>query len=198
MTFPYLTISGQEIVDTSNLYKNHSIWSISLSYSPHYAFSFTPTDNSQLYRYYLFGFNGKVDRKNDAERISLSLGVNFRKKEIIEYNPDNQQKVILLEFPFQVNYHLKESIDRFDPYLKSSIRICYFKIMYFYDSEPGLIYLPVRADYLPFIDIGYGSFYKINKRIGFLFESNLGYGITDSFPNRVYFDLLFGLKFKFN
>jgi len=199
ITFPFLTISAQELVDTSILNsKNKSTWSISFSYSPHCAFSFTPKDDSKLYRFFLQGFNGKIDRKTDSERVSFSFGINFRKKDIVDYDHDNQQKVRILEFPFQFNYHLKKSINKYDPYIKSSIRLSYFKIMYFYDSEPGVIYLPERADYLPFIDIGFGSFNKINKKIDLLFESNLGYGITDAFPNRLYFDLLLGLKFKFN
>ena len=192
----FLTVSGQENANSNGNDKNHSPWSVSISYSPHFAFSFNPDVNSQPYSDFLFGFNGRFDRKLEAERVTISLGVNFRYKNINHNSPVNKENVTLLEFPIQVNYHLKKSVDKFDPYLKSSIRLRRFKSNYDGVVQAIGVVNTNYIDYQPGIDIGYGSFIKIYKNLDLLFESSLGYGLTNSFPNRAYFDLLLGIKFN--
>jgi hypothetical protein len=195
----FLSIFGQDNKNLNRFDGSHSPWSVSFSYSPHYAFSFNPPDNSQQYNFFLLGFNGRVDRKINSERVSISFGVNLRNKYIDYYNPDRQEKVTLIEFPFQVNYHLKKTVDNFDPYIKSSLRICCFKSNYYGNSQPSIIGGIVNTnyiDYLPLLDIGYGSFLRIYNNLNLLLESNLGYGLTNILPNRAYFDLLIGIKFN--
>ena len=189
----FLTVSGQENAHSNGNDQNNSPWSVSLSYSPHFAFSFNPDANSRLYRDFLFGFNARFDRKLEAERVTISFGVNFRNKNINHKSTDIKENMTLFEFPIQVNYHLKNTVDRFDPYLKSSVRLCRFKSNY---DQAGVVVNPIYVDYQPFIDIGYGSFIKIYKNLNLLLESSLGYGLTNSFPNRAYFDLLIGIKFN--
>jgi hypothetical protein len=186
-----LTVSGQENLNSNGNDQNHSPWSVSLSYSPHFAFSFNPDVNSRPYRDFLFGFNGRLDRKLEAERVTISFGVNFRNKIINHNSPDKKENVTLLEFPIQVNYHLKKTADKFDPYLKSSLRLNRIKSHYYGNDWPE-----DYIDYQPSIDIGYGSFIKIYKNLDLLLESCLGYGFTRSFPNQAYFDLLIGIKFN--
>lgn len=187
-------ISGQEIGDTLKTELKQSPLSIEVSYSPHYAFSFSPTSISRPFRDFWLGVNGRLVYKVDSERTSISIGVTYRRKKIVQTSPDNYDIATLLEFPIQVNYHLKETVSTFDPYLKTSIRVCQFRVNYFGYSGEG-----IRSNYIDYLllaDIGYGSSIKISNNLHFYFESSLGYGVTDILPNRAYLDLLLGFNLK--
>jgi len=187
-----LTISGQENADTLKTERNHCPLSIELSYSPHYAFSFNPTNISRPFRDFWLGVNSRLIYKVDSERTSISIGVTYRRRKIVQVGLNNYDIATLLEFPIQLNYHLKKTVNKFDPYLKSSLRVCQFKVKYFGYWSEGV---PSNyIDYLLLVDIGYGSNIKINQNFQVFFESSLGYGLTDVLPNRAYLDLLLGFK----
>ncbi|MGD0757132.1 MAG: hypothetical protein ABR927_18970 [Bacteroidales bacterium] len=191
-TTSLLTISGQENADTLKTERNYSPLSIELSYSPHYAFSFNPTTISRPFRDFWLGVSGRLVYKVDSERTSISIGVTYRRKKIVQSSPGNYDIATLLEVPIQVDYHLKKIVDKFDPYLKSSLRVCQFKVNYIGYTEGAI---PSNyLDYLLLVDIGYGSTIKINKNLHVFFESSLGYGLTDVLPNRAYLDLLIGIN----
>ena len=187
-------ISGQENSNPSKTEQDHSPLSIELSYSPHYAFSFNPTSISRPYRDFWLGVNGRLVYKVDSERTSISTGVTYRRKKVTASGPDTYGIVTMLEFPIQVDYHLKKTVNKFDPYLKSSLRVCRFKVNYSGYREQG--FLPDYLDYLLLADIGYGSVIRINKNFHVFFEASLGYGFTNVLPNRAYADLLVGIKFN--
>ena len=194
VTNSLIVIFGQENGNTLKTELNHCPLSLELSYSPHYAFSFNPTTISRPFRDFWLGVNGRLVYKVDSERTSISIGVTYRRKKIVQTSPNNYDIATLLEFPIQVNYHLKKIVNTFDPYLKTSIRICQFKVNYFGYTGEGI--LSNYIDYLLLADIGYGSSIKINNNLHFFFESSLGYGVTDVLPNRAYLDLLLGFNFK--
>lgn len=190
-----LTVFGQEIPEKNE--RSHSPWSIVLvAYSPHYAFSFNPTYISRPYRKYPMGFSGRIEFRQDSERVSVSLGVNFRKKSIRHLNPDFTENVNLIELPIQVNYHLRKSTGRFDPYLLASFRLCHFKSDNYSTSEPGFITRGMYDDYLPAIGVGFGTMIRFNEGLRMVMESNIGYGLSDAFPNRGYIDILIGINLK--
>jgi hypothetical protein len=195
--FSPVNIHGQEEPDTSENKPWTSPWSVSLSYSPHFTFSFDPSATYQSYKVFLSGFNVRVDRKPDSSRVSVSIGFNARFKTIDYSNPARTEKVTFLEFPVQVNYHLNTSADKFDPYLKATLRICYFKSEFNHDRQPGNPFVDNKiSDYLPMVDIGIGAFIKLTNKIHLLLESDIGYGLTKLLPNRAYADLLIGIKFN--
>lgn len=196
LLFSPVNISGQEEPDTIEKKPGASPWSVSISYSPHFTFSFDPSATFQSYKVFLSGFNFRVDRKPDSARVSVSLGFNARFKTIDYSNPARKEKVTFIEFPVQVNYHLNTSADKFDPYLRASLRICYFKSEFDHDRVPGIASNNKISDYLPLVDIGVGSFIKITNRMHLLLESGIGYGLTKLLPNRAYADLLIGIKFN--
>ena len=192
VTSSLIIIFGQENGDTLKTELNHCPLSIELSYSPHYAFSLNPTTISRQFRDFWLGVNGRLVYKVDSERTSISIGVAYRRKKIVQLSPNSSENARLLEFPIQVNYHLKRAVNKFDPYLKSSLRICQFKVNYFgYWSEN------VRSNYVYYlllVDVGYGSTIKINENFHIFFESSLGYGLTNVLPNRAYLDLQIGFN----
>lgn len=190
---PLISISGQVNADTLKTGRYHCPLSIELSYSPHYSFSFNPTNISRQFRYFWLGIDSRLVYKVDSERTSLSVGVTYRRKKIVQPGLDAYDIATLLEFPIQVNYHLKKDVDIFDPYLKSSLRVCQFKVNHF--GYRGEEVLSNYIDYLLLVDIGYGSIIKIKDNFHVFFESGLGYGLTDVLPNRTYFDLLLGISF---
>jgi hypothetical protein len=197
LLFSPSNISGQEVPDTNVNKPDKSTWSVSISYSPHFTFSFDPSATYQHYKIFLSGFNVRVDRKPDSGRVSVSLGFNVRYKTIDYSNPARTENVTFLEFPVQVDYHLKKSANRFDPYLKTSLRICYFKSEFNHDRQPDDPFANnIISDYLPLVDIGIGSFIRITDRMYLLLESDIGYGLTKLLPNRVYADLMIGIKFN--
>jgi len=189
-----IIISGQENGDILKREPNHYPLSLELSYSPHYAFSFTPTTISRQFRDFWIGVNGRLVYKVDSERTSISIGVTYRRKKVVQTNSNSYDVATLLEFPIQVNYHLKKIVNNFDPYLKTSVRICHIKVNHFGYTGEGI--QSNFIDYLLLADIGYGSLIKINNKLHFFFESSLGYGVTDVLPNRAYLDLLIGLNLK--
>lgn len=192
VTKSLISISGQENTDTLKTKRYHCPLTIELSYSPHYAFSFNPTAISRPFRDFWLGVDGRLVYKVDSERTSISIGVTYRRKKIVQPGSDNHDIATLLEFPIQVNYHLKKTVNRFDPYLKTSLRVCQFKVNYFGIWSEGV---PSNyIDYLLLFDIGYGSNIKIGENFHVFFESALGYGLTDVLPNRAYLDFLIGLN----
>jgi hypothetical protein len=196
LLFSTVNISGQEKPDTIENKPGTSPWSVSVSYSPHITFSFDPSATYQSYKVFLSGFNVRIDRKPVSERVSVSLGFNARCKTIDYSNPSRTEKVTFLEFPVQINYHLQKVVGKFDPYLRTSLRICYFRSEFNHDRVPGELSDNLISDYLPLVDIGIGSFIKITNRMHLLLESNIGYGLTKLLPNRAYADLLIGIKFN--
>ena len=195
---PFLSVFCQE---TSNKTKNVSELSpisIDLSYSTRYAFDFNKLRETGPYRLYLNGFNFRLVYKIDTERVSISIGVGYRKKDIFLHNPNDEVRIAMLYFPIQLNYHLKKRVDKFDPYIKSSLRVCYDHEKYNYSivdiekiREPEYTGIGLVAD------IGYGSIVKVYKDFHLFFESSIGYSLTNNFPNRAYIDLYLGVKINF-
>jgi hypothetical protein len=195
-SFSLATVSGQEEPVQNGNKPTKSSWSVSLSYSPHFTFSFDPSATYQPYKTFFTSFNVRVDRKPDSARVSVSSGFNARFKTIDYSNPSRTEKVTFLEFPVQVNYYIRKAVDKFDPYLRASLRICYFRSEFDHDRIPGELADNLISDYLPLLDIGAGCYIKINNRMDLLLESDIGYGLTNILPNRIYADVLAGIKFN--
>lgn len=63
-------------------------------------------------------------------------------------------------------------------------------------QDPGNISLADGIYYSPSVAIGIGTVIKIEKDFSFILESDIGYGIINSLPNRGYADLLIGIRYN--
>jgi hypothetical protein len=195
---PFLSAYSQETINQTKNVSKLSPISIDMSYSPRYAFDFNKLRETGPYRLYLNGFNCRLVHKIDSERVSISIGVGYRKKDIFLHNPNDEVRIAMFDFPIQLDYHLKKKADKFDPYIKSSLRVCYDKEKYNYSIVD--IENVRESEYTGIgliADIGYGSIVKVYKDFHLFFESSIGYSLTNNFPNRAYIDLYLGIKINF-
>jgi hypothetical protein len=138
-----------------------------------------------------------VVRRQNNERVSLSFGSVYHHTSIDESQISWIKKVTLIEFPFQVNYHLIIEAGNYDPYVKSSIRLSYLKYKYPIHIDSGFISPQTGIDYPLSIDFGCGSSVKLVNNVSLLFEFNLGYRISYLKSDRYYFDAMSGLMYNF-
>jgi len=190
----FLNIAGQKATDQDRMKQSQRPWSFSMSYTPQITFSKNSSDSNEPYKYLLYGFNGRFDYRNINERVSISFGATFRQKPI-NVNNSNNQNLTQFEFPVQVNYHLNKEVNKVDPYLKTTFKLTYLKEKYT-RQDPGTVSLADGIYYSPSVAIGIGTVIKTGKNFSFILESDIGYGIINTLPNRGYTDLLIGIRYN--
>lgn len=189
------SISAQVVGNSRENDLKQSPISLELSYPPHFGFAFQPGADKHSYGSLLAGISIRLVYKVDSERTSLSFGTTFRQKKIARTGAGNNWTLSMLEFPLQLNYYLRKNHTDFDPYLKSSVRVCRFRMNNYQLTDPGLT--SFFTDYAALMDIGCGMYIRMNHSFRFFFESSLGYAITNALPNRGSFDLMVGLNYTF-
>lgn len=191
-------ISGQE---TSHDLNNK--WSASISFSPITTFFYYHPHNEYLAYYsqgvseyiYPFGLDVEITRQLNS-RLFVGSGLNFKSKpgenliniigewtgSYYEKSTDNRH---IFEIPANIRYKLLTSSKVFDPYIKSGLRVSYFKRYYVgeftrwdfegttngeIDNHDGKL--------IVFYEIGVGSYLNLSKSIAFLIGSNLTYALS--------------------
>lgn len=179
---------------------DQSDWAIILSY-PSYFGILLSDDLRNDYVYYPAGISISVDWKREPGRMRLSPGVIYRTKNINHQN-GLSEKLSMTEIPIKVKYYFSLSESKFDPFLTCALSLCRLDSRISGDLvEPVLFPEPVifprhHIDYLPIINAGFGSDFRLSKSIGLVLESKFGYGFTHVLPNRASIELFVGLRFK--
>jgi hypothetical protein len=167
---------------------NRTNWSVSLSYSPYFAF---PSDYAgglvDPYKNYLKGFSFSVEWKQQKSRFGIASGVTYRSKNF------NNRTMTFWEVPVQLKLYLTKSAQIFQPYLAADIKFCQFITRPDHPTDFAQPFL----DYLGILDLGIGSNIKIHRNIYGIAEGNFGYNMKKLLPNRTFVDLKLGLKVKF-
>jgi hypothetical protein len=179
---------------------DQSEWAITLSY-PSYFGILLEADLSKDYVYYPAGISISLDWKREPARTQLSPGVIYRTKNIKHDNGLNE-KLSMTELPIKVKYYFIINEPEIDLFLTSALSLCRLESRISGDlNEPVLFPEPVifprhRIDYLPIINAGFGSDFRLSKSIGLVIESKFGYGLTHVLPNRASIELFVGLRLK--
>jgi hypothetical protein len=190
-------VTGQDSKISSNF-----PWSLSLSYSPKMGLNFSDSYPSAPWESYLFSIDLRAEHKF-ADRLSYSFGLNFNRNhesisQIIFDGPAeiSESDSYLIEFPLQINYHFVNTPKRIDPYGKLALRNSYlnFNKVGTIGNEP-LSYK--KSDYFLFIDLGFGTNFKINEVFSIIFESTIGYGLVYDRQGFGYLEGLLGLRYTF-
>jgi hypothetical protein len=175
-------------------------WSVSLSYSP--KFEIRRPLNS-FPRTFFKGFNISSDHKI-YNHFSVSLGLNYNQKtenfssrlpEGANPGPmDVYWYTSFIELPIQLNYHLRSSSNKLDPYIKTSFRNIFYHTR-FYMASPQYPYTESYDDYYIFSDLGFGTYLNLKSRLSLMFQTSFGVAIKYHTRQYNYFEGLVGLRY---
>lgn len=175
-------------------------WSVSLAYSPKFEIK-RPLNSFP--RVFFKGFNITTDHKI-YNHFSVSLGLNYTQKtenftsRLLEgANPgpkDLYWYTSFLELPIQLNYHLKSSSNKLDPYIKTSFRNVFYHTR-FYTESPQYPYTESYDVYYIFSDLGFGTYLKLKNSLSVMFQASLGVAVKYDTRQYNYFEGLVGLRY---
>jgi hypothetical protein len=174
-------------------------WSVSFSFSPKldiskygpgynyqsYYKSFTNMFDYQINKHFSFGFgiSGSFDKREYSGPVFN--GVDY---DVISYT----YKILLLEFPVQLNYYFIDTAKRINPYFKFGLK----NSLYRRDESASL---PISSypytRYFLLMDFGLGSNFKISDRLSFTYEASIGFGLIYQRSNYVYLEGQIGIKY---
>ena len=175
-------------------------WSISFSYSPKLEISKSIPFNSNQPFYK--SYNNMVDYRFDRHfSLSFGINVNFEKEyysnsdfDGMNYNITSySEKIVLFEFPVQLNYHFRDTSKVFNPYLKLGLRNSLYHRDIFI-SPQNASYPSTR--YFLLMDMGLGSYLKLSDRVSLIYEASVGFGLKYLRSDYVYLEGLFGLRYS--
>jgi hypothetical protein len=174
-------------------------WSISFSYSPKLEISryLQYSGGQPFYK----SFNNMIDYRL-RRHLSLSFGinVNFEKEDYSnsDYNGISydfrtfSEKIVLFEFPVQLNYHFRDTSKFFNPYIKLGLRNSFYHRDFVILPE-NLSYPYTR--YFLLMDLGLGSYLKVSNHLSLIYEASVGFGLKYLRSDYVYLEGLIGLRY---
>ena len=195
----FVCSSGQD--SSSN---DKAPWSISFSYSP-------KIDLSPYYYYnekYVSAYNLKTDHKI-TDKFSFSFGVIYNhwihNTKLALSDPPGTVistiKILILEFPVQLNYHLRDSDKKFDPYLKMSINNSYSLQNYYGEAY---YWLPTdgpfsykRSKYCLFYNAGLGTNIKLSPSFSLVAETGVGFALVYYIKKYIFLEGQAGIRYTF-
>lgn len=194
----YATLSGQ-----NSLSGNASPWAISFSFSPKFDISpphYAPNDN------FVSAFSLKADHRI-LTKLSYSYGIVYNNSILKTMrlifdglgSELSTNKILILEFPLQLNYHLRATAKKFDPYLMTSLNNSYSHQNYYGKAYHGLPsdgeFSIKRSKYCLFYDIGLGTIISLNSSFSLIAETRVGWGLVYYTQKYRFFEGLVGLRY---
>jgi hypothetical protein len=194
----YTTLSRQ-----NSLSDNASPWTISFSYSPKIDISpwiYNLNDN------YVSSFSIKADHRI-LTKFSYSFGVVYNNSiqktwRLIFDAPGSEfstKKTLILEFPLQLNYHLRAPDKNFDLYLMTSLNNSYSHQNYYGEVYHGLPsdgeFSIKKSKYCLFYDIGLGTNINLSSSFSIIAETSIGFGLVYYTQKYRFFEGLIGLRY---
>lgn len=193
----YTTLSG--LYPSSD---NASPWAISFSFSPKIDRSpvYVPTDH------FLSAFSLKTDHRT-LTKFSYSFGVvynnwilnTWRYISDVRGSEFSTNKILILEFPIQFNYHLRAPDKKIDPYLMTSLNNSFSHQNYYGEAYHGLPddgeFSIKRSKYCLFYKIGLGTIISLNSSFSLIAETSFGWGLVFYTPKYRFIEQQIGLRY---
>mgnify|MGYP000947742773 FL=1 len=177
----HTTLSGQNLNSNNNNY-----WAISFSFSPKIDISppyYAPNDN------FVPAFCLKADHRI-LTKFSYSFGVEYNNwilnTERLIFDGLGSEistnKIAILEFPIQLNYHLSGFDKMFDPYLMTSLNNSYSHQDYSGEAYNGFPddgeFSIKRSKYCLFYKLGLGTNIRLSSSFSLIAETSVGLGLV--------------------
>jgi|APLow6443716910_1056828.scaffolds.fasta_scaffold00797_2 hypothetical protein len=185
--FYFLIISWHPpLAGQNSLNENTDPWAISFSFSPKIDISppyYAPNDN------FVPAFCLKADHRIFT-KFSYSIGVVYNNwilnTERLIFDGLGSEistnKILIFEFPIQLNYHLSGSNKMFDPYLMTSFNNSYYHQDYYGEAYYGLPddgeFSIKRSKYCLFYNLGLGAYINLSSSLSIITEASVGFGLV--------------------
>jgi hypothetical protein len=192
------TLSGQNLESNNDHY-----WAISFSFSPKIDISppyYAPNDN------FVPAFCIKVDHRI-LTKFSYSFGVEYNNwilnTERLIFDGLGSEistnKITILEFPIQLNYHLSGFDKMFDPYLMTSLNNSYSHQDYSGKAYNGLPddgeFSIKRSKYCLFYKLGLGTNINLSSSFSLIAETSVGFGLVFYTTKYIFVEGQIGIRY---
>ena len=145
--------------------------------------------------------------RSTSGKFSYETGINYKYQweRILhgdnEFNEDFEQYIDhntnIVEVPVKVKYYPFNK-SKFSFYFTGGITNSFFFRESFYNFLEIIPYKWIQKRYFLNVNLGIGCQFKVNKRIGVIFETYYGYNLFETKPNENnYFDLKTGFLYHF-